>query len=87
MKELMGTGVALITPFKEDHSIDFDALTRIVNQQIDGGTNYLVVLGTTGESATLSSDEKSAVINCIKAENHCRLPLVLCIGGINTSEV
>lgn len=87
MKELMGTGVALITPFKEDYSIDFDALTRIVNQQIDGGTNYLVVLGTTGESATLSSDEKTAVINCIKAANHGRLPLVLGIGGNNTAEV
>lgn len=87
MKELMGTGVALITPFKEDYSIDFDALTRIVNQQIDGGTNYLVVLGTTGESATLSSDEKTAVINCIKAANHGRLPMVLGIGGNNTAEV
>lgn len=87
MKELMGTGVALITPFKEDYSIDFDALARVVNQQIDGGTNYLVVLGTTGESATLSSDEKTAVINCIKAANHGRLPLVLGIGGNNTAEV
>ena len=65
MKELIGTGVALITPFKDDYSIDFDALTRIVEQQITGGTNYLVVLGTTGESATLSSDEKAAVIECI----------------------
>ncbi len=87
MKELMGTGVALITPFKEDYSIDFDALTRIVNQQIEGGTNYLVVLGTTGESATLSSDEKTAVIQCIKSANEGRLPLVLGIGGNNTQEV
>ncbi len=87
MKELMGTGVALITPFKDDYSIDFDALTRIVNQQIDGGTNYLVVLGTTGESATLSSEEKTAVIECIKTANQGRLPLVLGIGGNNTQEV
>jgi len=87
MKELMGTGVALITPFKDDYSIDFDALTRIVNQQIDGGTNYLVVLGTTGESATLSSEEKTAVIECIKKANQGRLPLVLGIGGNNTQEV
>ncbi len=87
MKELMGTGVALITPFKDDYSIDFDALTRIVNQQIDGGTNYLVVLGTTGESATLSKEEKTAVIECIKAANNGRLPLVLGIGGNNTAEV
>lgn len=87
MKELMGTGVALITPFKDDYSIDFDALTRIVNQQIDGGTNYLVVLGTTGESATLSKEEKTAVIECIKTANNGRLPLVLGIGGNNTVEV
>lgn len=87
MKELMGTGVALITPFKDDYSIDFDALTRIVNQQIDGGTNYLVVLGTTGESATLSKEEKTAVIECIKTANNGRLPLVLGIGGNNTAEV
>lgn len=87
MKELMGTGVALITPFKNDYSIDFDALTRIVNQQIDGGTNYLVVLGTTGESATLTSEEKNAVIACIKTANNGRLPLVLGIGGNNTQEV
>ena len=87
MKELMGTGVALITPFKNDYSIDFDALTRIVNQQIDGGTNYLVVLGTTGESATLTTEEKNAVIACIKTANNGRLPLVLGIGGNNTQEV
>lgn len=87
MKELMGTGVALITPFKNDYSIDFDALKRIVNQQIDGGTNYLVVLGTTGESATLTTEEKNAVIECIVTANNGRLPLVLGIGGNNTQEV
>ena len=87
MKELIGTGVALITPFKDDYSIDFDALTSIVDQQITGGTNYLVVLGTTGESAVLSSDEKTAVIDCIKTANAGRLPLVLGIGGNNTAEV
>lgn len=87
MKELIGTGVALITPFKDDFSVDFDALERIVEHQIAGGTNYLVVLGTTGESATLSKEEKTAVIECIKSANKGRLPLVLGIGGNNTAEV
>ena len=87
MKELIGTGTALVTPFKPDYSIDFDALGRIVEHQITHGTNYLVVLGTTGESATLSKDEQLAVIQCIKEANNRRLPLVLGIGGNNTSLV
>jgi len=77
----------LVTPFKPDYSIDFDALGRIVEHQITHGTNYLVVLGTTGESATLSKDEQLAVIQCIKEANNRRLPLVLGIGGNNTSLV
>lgn len=87
MKELIGTGTALITPFNNDHSIDFDALSRIIEQQIAGGTNYFVMLGTTGESATLSSQEKSAVVSHIKKVNAGRLPLVLGVGGNNTSDV
>lgn len=87
MKELIGTGTALITPFNNDHSIDFDALSRIIEQQIAGGTNYFVMLGTTGESATLSNDEKSAVVSHIKKVNAGRLPLVLGVGGNNTSDV
>jgi 4-hydroxy-tetrahydrodipicolinate synthase len=87
MKELIGTGTALITPFNNDHSIDFDALSRIIEQQIAGGTNYFVMLGTTGESATLSSQEKSAVVSHIKKANAARLPLVLGVGGNNTSDV
>jgi 4-hydroxy-tetrahydrodipicolinate synthase len=87
MKELIGTGTALITPFNNDHSIDFDALSRIIEQQIAGGTNYFVMLGTTGESATLSSQEKSAVVSHIKKANAGRLPLVLGVGGNNTSDV
>ena len=55
MKELFGTGVALVTPFTPDKNIDFDALDRLVNYQIDNGIDYLVVLGTTGETATLSN--------------------------------
>ena len=87
MKELIGTGTALITPFNNDYSIDFDALSRIIEQQIAGGTNYFVMLGTTGESATLSSQEKSAVVSHIKKVNAGRLPLVLGVGGNNTSDV
>ena len=87
MKELIGTGTALITPFNNDHSIDFDALSRIIEQQIAGGTNYFVMLGTTGESATLSNEEKSAVVSHIKKVNASRLPLVLGVGGNNTSDV
>ena len=87
MKELIGTGTALITPFNNDHSIDFDALSRIIEQQIAGGTNYFVMLGTTGESATLSSQEKSAVVSHIKKANAGRLPLVLGVGGNNTTNV
>jgi 4-hydroxy-tetrahydrodipicolinate synthase len=87
MKELIGTGTALITPFNNDHSIEFDALSRIIEQQITGGTNYFVMLGTTGESATLSNEEKSAVVSHIKKVNAGRLPLVLGVGGNNTSDV
>ena len=87
MKELIGTGTALITPFNNDHNIDFDALSRIIEQQIAGGTNYFVMLGTTGESATLSNEEKSAVVSHIKKANAGRLPLVLGVGGNNTSDV
>lgn len=87
MKELIGTGTALITPFKTDFSIDFEALTAIVNHQIQNGTDYFVVLGTTGESATLSKDEKRQVIDCIKKANAGRIPMVLGIGGNDTSKV
>ncbi len=85
MKELLGTGTALITPFKKDFTIDFEALGNIVEHQITHGTNYFVVLGTTGESATLSKAEQQSVIACIREANAQRLPLVLGIGGNNTS--
>lgn len=87
MKELIGTGTALITPFTEDYRIDFDALSRIIEQQIAGGTNYFVMLGTTGESVTLSKEEKTAVVTHIKTVNAGRLPLVLGVGGNYTAEV
>ncbi len=87
MKTLVGTGVALVTPFKKDFTIDFDALERIVNHCVNGGIDYLVVLGTTAESATLDESEKNQVINKVIEINNSRLPLVLGIGGNNTQKV
>ncbi|WP_396212368.1 4-hydroxy-tetrahydrodipicolinate synthase [Flavobacterium sp.] len=87
MQSLVGTGVALVTPFKKDFSVDVEALQRIVNFQIDNGIDYLVVLGTTAESATLSQDEKELVIKTIVETNKKRLPLVLGVGGNNTAKV
>ncbi|HET7361126.1 MAG TPA: dihydrodipicolinate synthase family protein, partial [Salinimicrobium sp.] len=87
MKKFMGTGVALITPFKEDLSVDVEALKKLVNFQIDNGVDYLVVLGTTGESATLTKTEKKLVMETIIAENNKRLPLVLGVGGNSTATV
>jgi 4-hydroxy-tetrahydrodipicolinate synthase len=87
MKELIGTGVALITPFTKEGAVDTAALTRIVHFQIKNGVNYLVVLGTTGESAVLSEDEKQLVIDTVVAANAGALPLVLGIGGNNTKAI
>lgn len=87
MQSLIGTGVALVTPFKKDFSVDVEALKRIVNYQIDNGINYLVVLGTTGEPATLKKEEKELVIKTVIETNNGRLPLVLGVGGNNTAEV
>lgn len=85
MKELIGTGTALITPFKQDFSIDFDALGRLIEHQIANGTNYFVILGTTGEVATLNSEEKKSVIAYIQEKTAGRIPLVLGVGGNNTA--
>ena len=87
MSNLKGVGVALVTPFNEDLSVDFDSLTKLVEFNINNGTNYLVVLGTTAEVATLSTEEKNAVIQHIIKVNNERLPLVLGIGGNDTMEV
>lgn len=87
MQAFIGTGVALVTPFKKDFSVDVEALKRIVNYVIDGGVEYLVVLGTTAESATLTADEKELVIATVKEANNGRLPLVLGVGGNNTMKV
>ena len=87
MQAFIGTGVALVTPFKKDFSVDTEALKKIVNHVIDGGVEYLVVLGTTGEPATLNVDEKELVISTIIETNNGRLPLVLGVGGNNTLQV
>ncbi|MNK85961.1 4-hydroxy-tetrahydrodipicolinate synthase [compost metagenome] len=84
MQSLIGTGVALVTPFKKDFSVDIEALQRIVNFSIDGGVEYLVVMGTTAENATLTADEKELVIKTVIDVNKGRLPLVLGVGGNNT---
>ena len=87
IKKLKGTGVAIVTPFKNDLSIDFSAFGRVVNHVIKGGVNYIVVLGTTGESVTITKDEKKAVINYVIEAVDGRVPLVVGIGGNNTQEI
>lgn len=82
--KLRGMGVALVTPFKQDEEIDFDALKRLVEYQITNGTDYLVVLGTTAETPTLTEEEKEAVIQTVVSTVHGRVPLVLGMGGNNT---
>lgn len=87
MEAFVGTGVALITPFKEDLSVDTQALANLVKDQIVNGIEYLVVLGTTAESATLTQDEKELIKHTVIKANAGKLPLMLGIGGNNTSAV
>jgi 4-hydroxy-tetrahydrodipicolinate synthase len=82
-----GTGVAIVTPFHNDGSIDFNGLGRLVNHLIISGADYLVVLGTTGETVTLNKDEKQAVVNYVVEITEKRVPIVLGLGGNNTREV
>lgn len=87
MNELKGLGTALITPFKADKSVDYDALARLLDAQLTGFVDYIVVLGTTGEAATLTTDEKREVRQFIVNYVDGRLPLVLGVGGNNTAQV
>jgi len=87
MFKFKGTGVALITPFLADFSVDYDSLTRIINFQIDNGVDYLVALGSTAEAATLSDDEKTRIAAHIFKVNQSRVPLVIGVGGNNTQAV
>ncbi len=87
MQKFRGTGVALVTPFKNDFSVDYDSLERLIDFNIENGIDYLVVMGTTAEVVTLSAEEKQKVIDFIIEKNNGRKPLVIGIGGNHTSEV
>ena len=78
---LKGMGVALITPFKEDESVDYEALARLVDYQLQNGTDYLVVLGTTAETPTLTEEEKEQIIHLVVTKVNGRIPIVLGMGG------
>ena len=82
-----GLGVALITPFTKDGLVDFEALSQLVNFQIENGTSYIVALGTTAETPTLTDKEKSEVVECIHREVKNRIPVVIGIGGNSTAKV
>jgi 4-hydroxy-tetrahydrodipicolinate synthase len=83
----IGTGVALITPFDENKAVDFEALGNIIDFVIDGGVNYILIMGTTAESVTLDNEEKNKILNFAKQKINCRVPIMYGIGGNNTSEV
>lgn len=87
MNAFKGTGVALVTPFHDDQSIDFEGLKRLIDHVVSGGVDYLVVLGTTGESSTLTSSEKKQVLKACLEYNAGRVPVMLGIGGNNTHAV
>src|SRR5687768_1426373 len=84
---LKGTGVALVTPFKADGAVDFDSLHKLINFVIEGGVQYVVTLGTTGETPTLSKEEKCDVILATFSAVSTRVPVVIGIGGNNTQEI
>ncbi|MEB3004180.1 4-hydroxy-tetrahydrodipicolinate synthase [Capnocytophaga sp. G2] len=87
MKKLQGTGVALTTPFKQDKSVDVQALEQLVHFQVENGIDYLVVLGTTAETPTLSTEEKQLVKQTVKRANNGRIPMVLGVGGNDTKAI
>jgi 4-hydroxy-tetrahydrodipicolinate synthase len=87
MNKFYGTGVALVTPFNADGTVDYEGLKNLINYQIDGKTDYLVSLGTTGESATLNKDEKKKIWAFTAEINNGRVPLIAGIGGNDTAEL
>lgn len=87
MKRFTGTGVAIVTPFKNDYSIDFKSLNKLVEFLVSNNADYLVALGTTGESVTQSKDEKCAVVDCVLEANEKRVPVIVGVGGNNTRQV
>lgn len=86
-KKFEGVGIAIVTPFKNDLSVDHESLTNIVNYNVENGMDYIVISGTTGESVTITKTEKQAIVKTIKEANRNRVPLVLGIGGNNTHQV
>ncbi|RKE95077.1 4-hydroxy-tetrahydrodipicolinate synthase [Ichthyenterobacterium magnum] len=87
MTKFRGTGVAIITPFNDDLTVDYKALSNLVNYNIENGIDYIVISGTTGESVTITSQEKKTIVATIIETNNGRVPLVLGIGGNNTAQV
>ncbi|MXV38936.1 4-hydroxy-tetrahydrodipicolinate synthase [Flavobacteriaceae bacterium Ap0902] len=87
MHKFKGTGVALVTPFNADKEVDLKGIENLVNHSIDGGVEFLVLMGTTAESATLDADEKIKAIDKIKEVNNSRVPMVIGIGGNDTRKV
>lgn len=85
--KFIGTGVAIVTPFNRDRTLDKKGLVKLVNHIIKGGVEYVVVLGTTGESVTLTKEEKQTVLSCVVETVDKRVPIVLGVGGNNTQEV
>ncbi len=85
ISKFKGLGVALITPFKDDESIDFDALSCLVDRMVNNGVDYLLALGTTSEYMTLSPQEKDDVLRCILEANNKRRPVMVGLGGPNTA--
>lgn len=86
-KILKGTGVAVVTPFNEDETIDYYSLDKVIDNLLDNGINYLVILGTTGEAPTISYDEKVELINFTYDKVNNRVPIVIGVGGNNTKDV
>ena len=87
MNKFHGTGVALVTPFNADGSVDYEGLKNLINYLVDGKVEYLVSLGTTGEASTLNKEEKKKIWEFTAEINNGRLPLVAGIGGNNTAEL
>ena len=85
--KLKGMGVALITPFKADESVDYEALARLVDYQLQNNTDFLCVLGTTAETPTLTEDEKKKIKNLVIERVNGRIPILLGVGGNNTRAV
>lgn len=87
LNKFVGTGVAIVTPFKNNGEVDYKALNKLVQHIVKGGCNYLVVLGTTGESVTLTIEEKNKVVETVVKSNNGKLPVVLGLGGNNTLQL